>query len=450
MDIVKPFIESILYPVMEKRKGNKIRSNTRELQNSQAFSRKSQLQIQEVKLKKLLLECIKNVPAYQPYASLEDEINQNVFSALLKFPVLDKVTFRKDAETYLNQTVEKDALIANRTGGSTSEPVKFYMDRHTVEYYEAARWRGLSWWGITPGSRSVMIWGSPIELDQAAHKKYEFKEKWLKNRIIISAYSLKPESMPEYVERISSYRPEYFYGYPSALYAFSTLMIQQGLQLPFIPKAVVSTAETLFDFQRETIAKAFRCPVVNEYGARDAGILAYQCPDGSMHISSENVYIEAVDPKTLQPVPLGTSGLLLVTDLNNFAMPRLRYQLGDRGALSSEECKCGMGLPLMEKLDGREDDMFVTLDGRLVHGHVFNHVSRGLDAIKKFQLVQLSPSHAELKIIPSPNADPKRIEQFIAEVGDLLPGAQIDAMQVEDIPAGPSGKFRYAIRKFDL
>ena len=144
------------------------------------------------------------------------------------------------------------------------------------------------------------------------------KERWLKNRIIISAYSLKPEEMTDYIDEIIKFKPEYIYGYASALYTFSQLMLKQNLKIPFKLKAVVSTAETLHDFQRETIEHAFKSAVVNEYGARDGGIIAYECPKGSMHISAENIIMEVVHYKTFKPLPKGESGILLVTDLNNF------------------------------------------------------------------------------------------------------------------------------------
>jgi phenylacetate-CoA ligase len=405
---------------------------------------------QKEKLKTLLLECVKNVPAYKTYSHLINEIESDSSSAIKKFKILDKAYYLKNSNDYLNKLVSKSSLILNYTGGSTGEPFRFYMDRHTVDYYEAARWRGLSWREITPGSRSIMLWGNPIELSQINQKKYKLKEKWLKNRILMSAYSLKPESMKDYLKKVNNFKPEYFYGYASALHTFSVLMISQNLKMSFNPKVIVSTAETLHEFQKETIEKAFNCPVINEYGARDAGILAYQCTHGSMHITSENVFLEVVHPKTFQPVPPGKSGILLVTDLNNLSAPRLRYKLGDRIVLSNRTCKCGMGLPIMEKIDGREDDMFVTVDGSFVHGHAFNQIARKLNAVKKFQIIQNSPSKVNISIIPNENFENEEIERFICDIKQLLPKTEVNFKLVESIPVTNSGKFRYAIRKFQI
>lgn len=115
-------------------------------------------------------------------------------------------------------------------------------------------------------------------------------------------------------------------------------------------------------WQEDLIARVFDCPVANEYGARDAGILAYTCPSGGIHITAENCIIEVLDPVTYEPVLNGQSGVLAITDLTNYVQPRLRYMLGDMGTLSTEECCCGRRLPLVpiiekELLQRREEQM---------------------------------------------------------------------------------------------
>lgn len=354
MDRVKLFIEKFAYPYMEKRMGNQIRGMLNELKKYESFTPQQLTALRKKKLEYLLTECIHSVPAYEPYKHLEEEIKNNPAAALKQFPVLTKDNFREGFYSYLNKGANAVALVENFTRGTTGEPVKFFMDRHMVGYYEAARWRGLSWWGITPGSRSVMIWGNPSDYEKYGSKTYRRREKLLKNRIMIPDIALKAEEMESHLRDIREFSPEYVYGYASALHLFSRLMLEQNLSLGLQLKAVVSTAEILHDHEREDIEKAFGCPVVNEYGARDGGIIAYQCREGSMHISAENVVLEVVDPVSLETLPRGESGALLVTDLNNYVMPRLRYRIGDRAALSEKFCPCGMGLPVLEKLEGRE------------------------------------------------------------------------------------------------
>ncbi len=449
MDFNKCFIEKMVYPYMEKHKGNQIRLFTNDLLNTQSLTPDQLLDKQKDKLQKLLLECIRNVPAYKGCLKAE-EISADPFKALIKIPVLTKKEYMHDSSKYLNDKADQSKLIANLTGGSTSEPVKFYMDRYTVEHYEAARWRGLSWYGITQGSRSVMVWGNPLELNNAQNFKHYLEEKYLKNRIVIPAYDLNPDRVSMYLRKVMRYKPEYIYGYSSALYAFASLIKKQNLTFDLDLKAVVSTSETLFDFQRELIHEVFKCPVVGEYGARDAGILAYECPNGSYHISQENAVIEVLDPITHVPVADGENGVLAITDLNNYSMPRLRYILGDMASYSKETCSCGRGLKVLRELSGRVDDMFVTKDGHFVHGHIFNHIARNLSSIQQFQIRQKSTDQAELDYVKTENAKQEEVDFFIQEAQKVLPGCAFTIKEVKSIPLTKSGKFRYAIREFPL
>ena len=195
--------------------------------------------------------------------------------------------------------------------------------------------------------------------------------------------------------------------------------------------------------------KAFQCPVANEYGARDAGILAYSCPDGHLHISVENSIIEVLDPITLQPLSAGRTGTLAVTDLNNFAQPRLRYLLGDVGALSPTPCKCGHVLPVLANLEGREDAMLLGENGQIVHGNVIGQIIRRYDGVRQFRFVQHSPASATLFLaLSEPDTAPTM--QIVSEIQKLLPSTKIDVQFVDSILPTAPGKMRYAIREFPL
>lgn len=328
--------------------------------------------------------------------------------------------------------------------------MQFYMDRFSVEHYEAARWRGMSWWGVTPGSRSVMLWGNPIELSQNEQKKARWKERYLKNRVVISAYEMKPERAQEYIRFLNRYQPEYFYGYAGAIEAFARLLapMQEQLHLKRL-KVIVSTSETLHDEQRTLIREVFGVPVANEYGARDAGILAFECPCGRLHTTQENVLLEVVDPVTHEPVANGKSSVIVTTDLNNLAQPRLRFLLGDTATLSDEACPCGRTLPVMQSIDGREDAIFKLPDGRLVHGVFSTQLAKHYPLIDQIQLVQHDVSRAELFVVSNAD-DESTVEQYAAQVRQVMQGVSVTVRRVTDIPKSSSGKTRYAIREFAL
>ena len=447
MALHKFLIEHAIWPAMEKRKGNKIREIQRALEKSQY---EDVAALQREGLTELLLHCKAHVPAYESVLPDEDTIRQDPYAALRCVQPLAKRTFQTEAEAHLADNVPQSARIANCTGGSTGEPVRFFMTRAQVESYEAARWRGLGWYGITQGSRSVMLWGSPIELSQQAQLKNRIKESLLKNRQILSAYHLSEQELAKQVTFLNRYKPEYLYGYASILTAFAQMMERRGLSLKITLKAVVSTSETLEPWQEQLLGRVFRCPVANEYGARDAGILAYRCPEGCMHITAENCVIEVLSPKTHEPLGVGKSGVLAVTDLHNFVQPRLRYLLGDVAGISGEACRCGRTLPLLTHVEGREDDLLLGHDGALVHGNIIGQLLRPVPGVGAFQFRQKSQYEARLLLVrqtPDAVIDEASI---LAQLKKVLPDTVVAIEYVDEIAPTASGKLRYAIRECPL
>ncbi|EST55211.1 coenzyme F390 synthetase [Brevibacillus panacihumi W25] len=425
------WIRRIQWPMMELIKENRTRHYMAELQRAQSLQTNALVESQRKKLGKLLDHATRRVPAYTEFASEWETQRDQPERFLQRLPILRKSHFRQNADQYLAQHANPAKLIGNRTGGSTGEPTRFYLDRLAVERYEAARWLGLSWHGIQIGDPCVMIWGSPLELNQQQERRYRWKERWLKNRLILSAYELDREQLPTYLRLIQRFQPVYLYGYASALHSFAEMMLERGLSLGIRLKAVVSTAESLHAHQRQTIESAFEAPVINEYGARDGGMIAYQCPSGQMHIFSENCYLEVVDPLTV--------------------MPRLRYQLGDMIALSPQSCDCGINFPVLEKIDGREDDMFISTHGKIVHGHYFNHIIRGMDSFRTFQIVQHEPSRLSLKLVKDPDSYlPADESRLLAGIQAALGEVNVQVAYVDHIPPSASGKVRYAIRECPL
>ena len=448
MPIHKYMIEHVLFPAMERYKDNRIRALLSELQQSQYADIAS---IQTQRLTRLLLHCKEHVPAYRAILPAASQIRADPFRVLrTAVPPLPKRAFQRDAARYLADNIADAQRIPNCTGGSTGEPIHFFMTRQQVETYEAARWRGLGWYGITPGSRSMMLWGNPIELSRQAQLTSRLREQLLKNRRILSAYQLSDRNLVKYVKLIERYQPEYLYGYATILTAFARMIEQHKIPLHCRLKAVVSTSETLSDRQSALLERVFHCPVANEYGARDAGILAYRCPQGSMHITAENCVIEVLDPISHKPLPNGESGVLAVTDLNNFVQPRLRYLLGDIGTLSATACPCGRHLPLLSRIDGREDDLLVGRAGALVHGNVIGQLLRPLSGLSAFQFRQHTPQQATLFLVKAaPDVRPDEAG-IIHNIAKVLPDTSVSIQYVEQIPRSPSGKKRYAIRAFDL
>ena len=450
LDMTGYLIRHAAFPLMERVKGNRIRACARELAASEGRSAAELRREQTNKLRALLTHAVRHVEFYRGHQDLQPLIMADPGAALRRLPILTKDLFRSQPDRFLADDADRAQLIPNRTGGSTGQPLTFYMDRKTVEYYEAARWRGLSWWGIRIGDPCAMIWGSPIELSQQQQRLQRWKGRLLKNQIVIPAFDLRRENMERYLRRIDAFRPRYIYGWASSLVLFARFMAEKGLSLRTPLRLVVNTAETLPREDRGLVSAAFRCPVIDEYGARDGGILAYECPQGGLHLTVENAWLEIVDLATREPVPAGEPGLLLVTDLNNYVMPRLRYQLGDLLSFAPEPCACGRGLPLAGDLAGRENDTFVTAAGAFVNGQFFTNLARSLATVKQFQVEQTARDKVALRLLRHGELAQEDVDAFRRGILERMGPVAVTVELAEHLPPGESGKFRTAIRRFPL
>lgn len=450
MNLTGILIRQAAFPAMEKLKHNRIRANLAELLACERKTPEELRALQTVKLQRLLAHTVRHVSAYRSYGDLLPLIESDPVHAMARLPILTKADFRSRRDDFLADGADTSTLILNRSGGSTGQPVTFYMDRHAVEYSEAARWRGLSWWGIRIGDPCVMVWGSPIELSRQQLRRYRLYERLFKNRIVIPAFDLNADQIGVYIDKMEAFRPDYLYVWPSTLELFIRLMREKGHQPRARLKAIVSTAETLHPHQRRLFEETFACPVVNEYGAREGGILAYECPEGRLHATVENSWIEVLDRSTGEPAAPGAPGKLVVTDLNNYVMPRLRYQLGDVIAASEERCPCGRGLPILQSLEGREDDTFVTTDGRYVNGQYFTNIARTLASIAQFQIVQTARDAVTLKLVDHPGLADADVQAFREAILQHMGPVVLTVERLSEIPVSGSGKFRAAIREFPL
>ena len=152
---------------------------------------------------------------------------------------------------------------------------------------------------------------------------------WLTNEMLLSAFDLAEQSVGLFVERLRCFRPKCIFGYPSSIALFAQMAERAGHDLARLGVAAVfCTAEVLYDHQKSTISRAFGgVPVVNGYGSREGGFIAHECPAGHMHITSENVIVEFI--REGRPVAPGEDGEIVVTHLDNHAMPFIRYRTGD-------------------------------------------------------------------------------------------------------------------------
>lgn len=262
-----------------------------------------------------------------------------------------------------------------------------------------------------------------------------------------------PSEMRKYVEIINTVRPVQILAYVEAIYELAKFIEREGLKV-WSPRAIMTSAGTLYGYMREVIERVFQAPVYNRYGSREVGDIACECEaHQGLHVCPLTHYVEILREDGTSAPP-GEIGEVVVTSLINYAMPLIRYRIGDMAAWADHNCSCGRRWPLLKEVTGRTADTFISSSGRRVHGEYFTHLVYFRDWVKKFQFVQESPDRIRLLVIP---AVPKNeINEIIArEKADIEakiqvamgPECKLEIEVVDDIPASPSGKYRYTISK---
>lgn len=302
-------------------------------------------------------------------------------------------------------------------------------------------WLGYGWRGVRIGDRCARFWGAPY----ATRRKVITRlSDFAMNRTRFSAFAFTDEDLAGYWARCLTFRPDYLHGYVSMLEAFARFLSDHGYdgrQLPL--KSIIATSEVLSRPQRALLEQTFRAPVQIEYGCGELGPIAYECERNSLHIMAADVVVEVVDEAGRAVEPGGT-GELVVTDLNNRAMPLLRYRLGDFG-IPGRPCSCGRSFPVLEKVWGRAYDFVVGPNGRRYHGeffmYLFEDLRRDGAGVQAFQVIQDGPTSIRVAIVVRPGgAEPEALVRRLLEA--RLSGMHIAVHRVPGIERMPSGKMQ--------
>lgn len=357
------------------------------------------------------------------------------------FPRIPPLT-KADVRMYM-ESGEQPRMYSTRrsTSGSTGEPLVFAKDRIASNYMDAAMHQVYRWYDIQIGDREGRFWGRAIT--RSARLKQSIKDRLL-NRRRLSAFEMDDESCELFWKTLLRFTPHYFYCYPSAVFEFADYLQRTGQSGHVLGlKAIICTGEVLFPHHEALLRDVFRCPVVNEYGSTETGIIAFTCPAGSMHVLAQNVFLEIVDDDH-RPLPPGATGHILVTELHSTHVPFIRYSLGDKGVLSPTPCSCGRPYPVLLVESGRVDSFISTPSGRKVYDAILAYVFK--HAFKKFRGYQRLHDLLEVDYIPADGCDTKVVDGLRTTLKSYL-GAdmRVEFRQVAEIPLSRSGKAQYFV-----
>lgn len=441
-------VKHLIFPLHEKIIGRKTFDYLEELERLQWASASELGELQFQKVKALLIHAGKNIPFYAKRfrdAGFDPAKMQNIED----FKVLPMLTKKEIRENLQGMTWCDcpGGLHRYNTGGSSGEPLIFYFDRRRQAYDAAARALTHRWWGIDVGDKEVYLWGSPLEITKQDRIK-DFRDR-LTNQLLLSAFELSPTQLRSYVERMKRFRPKCLFGYPSSIDLFCRMANRHGYDLSRLGiQAVFSTAEVLYDHQKENISATLGgIPVVNGYGSREAGFISHECPSGAMHVIDPNVIVEYV--RDGHPVGPGEDGEVVVTHLDNWAMPFIRYRTGDVAQFDDKLCTCGRHLSIIKKIQGRTTDFVVTPDGRWQHALSLIYVVRDIPGVVQFKIIQEAVDNVRVLLDVDKNLFPEDGNSLIVGGFKKRMGKDVDVRVeiVDEIAKDASGKYRYVVSK---
>jgi len=408
---------------------------------------------QDERLRTVVRHAYEHVPYYRELFDRHG-INLDRFRGredLPSIPFLTRDIIKARLDDLRSRAPQHRRLAEGHTSGTTGSPLTLFYDADMMAINYAALDRQYRWAGarLTRGGDRIAVIRGNIIVPLGQTKPPFWRHNYLHNHLLLSNFHLSPGNLPAYHQALREFRPVVLDGYPSSVYALAKLLLNCGETLPL--KAVLTSSETLFDFQREAIERAFECRVFDYFGAAERVIFSVECERHQGHHLCEEYGVTEILDESNRPVPAGTEGCLVGTTLHNLGFPLIRYRSSDRTALKTEPCACGRSLPLVEDVTTKAEDLLRLRDGRLISPSVLTHPFKPLDSIEASQLVQTDLDRLVIRIIRRPEYSPADSEHLVRELRARLgQDMRIDFEFVEAMPRTPSGKFKWVISQVDL
>lgn len=425
-----------------------------ELKKSQWLSLDQIQKLQEIKLCKLIHHSYHHVAYYREMfdkLGIKPSDIQRI-EDLQKLPFLDKQTIRQNLYfDLMSNNHNKRKILRITTSGSTGEPLICYADKYQLEKRWAATQRSMEWTGYRFGDRQARLWHQTIGMAWLQIIK-ERLDAWFTCRLFIPVFEMSDKSIKRYVQKIQRFKPVLIDGYAEAFNFLAHYVKYHNLK-GFQPKAIISSAQVLPDQSRRIIEKEFGCGVFDKYGSREFSGIAYECDahDGH-HVVAESYIVEIL--KDGLPAKPGEIGEVVITDLDNYCMPFIRYRIGDLAVAMDNTipCACGRGLPRIGSIEGRIQSIIFGANNNYVPSSLFGHLFKDYDyIIRQYQIIQEKPGKIVLKIVKATSFDEDVFQELLAKLRHFLgDNMVIDIDFVDNIPMVRTGKQQVSVSKIDI
>lgn len=452
--IPKSSVEGVSWPGLPDGGGAIILSLMFQLGQSQWWPPEVLLKSQFSQLELLLRHAARWVPHYrQDFADRGFDPAQPLTAARwAELPVLTRPKLQGSFEGLRAEQVPKAHGRTSQvfTSGSTATPVKVLGTELSGLFWRANTLRDHLWHQRNLSAKLAVIrvtksndapYPHGLEADSWGPSSGAVFRTGPAARLDITA------SIQEQAEWLGRQNPDYLLSLPSNLMALAEYCSQQGIRFPRL-KQVLSIAELLFPEARAACGEAWGVPVTETYSAQEVGYIAVQCPESELlHVQAEDILVEVLDDDG-RPCEPGAVGRVVVTPLHNFAMPLVRYEVGDLAEVG-EPCPCGRGLLTLSRVLGRTRDRITLPDGRLLVPF-FPGILGGFDHLKQFQVVRRAPERLEMKLVAERELTEAEAAELRRRVRERIRYPfEVGFTYHDEIPRSAGGKFDYFLSEVD-
>ncbi len=415
------------------------------LQTSEQWNKKQIEKYQLQKLRKIVKEAYHFVPFYtkqfDDYNIHPEDIK--TLSDLKQIPFLIKDDIRSHLNELKATHYPLKAFEKTKTGGTTGNPLIFYVERarwlgkhfaFNRNYMEHAEYR--------PSNKVISITGN----------KEKMKHHPFLRTLEFSNLHMKDNDLNTYAKKIESYQPKFITSYPSALMILTKFLSRNNKTYPQL-KAIFCHGETLFDWQRRFFEETYHCRVYDQYGHREQCVFATTCTKSNLyHVFPQYGIVEILDEKEKIITTEGGIGEIVATSLHKNLFPFIRYKTGDLAQVTKKTCGCGRNYPLIKKIIGRKQDfLFTTNNDMIPLTGLYHLIVESTEHVKECQLYQDTEGELIITVVKKKDFSKNDLDRLKGninkKIGDLF---NITVIIVDEIPRTTHGKYRYLIQKIPV
>ena len=376
--------------------------------------------------------------------SYQDFVGKNSFDNWNQLPIMTKKEFQKPLSERLSQGFTPSTVYVNKTSGSSGDPFIFAKDK----FCHALTWSNNIYhfgkFGIDFNtSLQARFYGIP--LDFIGNKKERIKD-LLSHRYRFTIFDLSDEVLEKVLVKFQKKKFDYINGYTSSIVLFAKFLQKKNIVLTSICptlKCCMVTSEMLFDDDKVLLEKQFGVLVVNEYGASELDLIAFQNPEGEWQVNSETLFVEVLDENN-NVLPNGKEGRIVITSFYNKAHPFIRYDIGDIGILDE---KSTFKKPILKKLIGRTNDVAILPSGKKSPGLTFYYVTKSIieddGNVKEFVIKQTKIDTFIIEYVSELELTRIQIQNIEKAITTYLEnGLTFSFIRKEKLERGKSGKLK--------